>query len=500
MTVKLEQPDFQRLVEILQGLPEFANERYRRRLLTAAFTGVAHADRILADIDLEGTPRGAAVELVRFLGGFGQVSPGREALGALLQEIGNRLGEGDQQHFIRSLFSSYTLSTSAVPLPTQSRPGASVMEPDSHRSGNVQPITWLHLSDLHLGGRGKELWWQVHEEFETSLKKMGERIGPPDLVLLTGDLTFKGAADEFERFNRFLDSLLDWLPGTDPEPLIIPVPGNHDLARPQGMDALRYKVLEHYGLGNDDEDVAILRRTLWDQVPPEAVFFEPLFGNYQRWFEKRIQPQFARKGISAHRSHFPGDLCVEVNLNGHVPLGIVGLNSTWIQYKGGDFEGKLELPTQQFQAALATGGHSSPLGLFRHHPHALLLMHHPPSWLSTAARETFLETIYPPQRFSACLYGHRHKGRSEAIGIAGGQSRYYFQSPSLFGLEHYGTRRETRAMGYAWGRIDARGEVRLWPLKRVKRGGGEAVFDWDQEFSGNLAEGVVLRPAHKGPC
>jgi hypothetical protein len=135
------------------------------------------------------------------------------------------------------------------------------------------------------------------------------------------------------------------------------MPANLD----EGMDALRYKVLEHYGLGNEDEDVAILRRTLWDQEPPEATFFEPLFRNYQRWFEKRIQPQFARAGVSVHRSHFPGDLCVEVNLSGHVPLGIVGLNSTWIQYKEGDFEGKLELPTQQFQAALVAGEDNSPL-------------------------------------------------------------------------------------------------------------------------------------------
>ena len=58
----------------------------------------------------------------------------------------------------------------------------------------LEPIRWLHLSDLHLGCRGEELWWQVQDAFERSLREMIPRVVAPELILLTGDLTNKGAA------------------------------------------------------------------------------------------------------------------------------------------------------------------------------------------------------------------------------------------------------------------------------------------------------------------
>ena len=39
MTIKLSQPDFLRLTQIVQKLPEFANVRDRRRLLIGVFEG-----------------------------------------------------------------------------------------------------------------------------------------------------------------------------------------------------------------------------------------------------------------------------------------------------------------------------------------------------------------------------------------------------------------------------------------------------------------------------
>jgi hypothetical protein len=53
-----------------------------------------------------------------------------------------------------------------------------------------------------------------------------------------------------------------------------------------------------------------------------------------------------------HQSYFPGDLSVEVSLPGRVPLLVVELNSAWLQYDDRDYEGRLALPSRQFQAAL----------------------------------------------------------------------------------------------------------------------------------------------------
>ncbi|MCP4663869.1 MAG: NACHT domain-containing protein, partial [bacterium] len=130
---------------------------------------------------------------------------------------------------------------------------------------------------------------------------------------------------------------------------------------------------------------------------------------------------------------------------------------------------------------------------------SLLLMHHPPSWLSARARKDFLATIYTPERFALCLHGHLHRARSKGLAEAGGPPRYYFQAPSLFGLEHYGTSRERHAFGYAWGRISATGEVRVWPLVRVVRGDGAAAFVHDPKFYGDATSGFELRPPDRVP-
>jgi 3',5'-cyclic AMP phosphodiesterase CpdA len=97
----------------------------------------------------------------------------------------------------------------------------------------ARPIRWLHLSDLHLGCRGEDLWWQMQEEWEGSVRAMAGRLGPPDLLLLSGDLANRGTAAEYAKVDRLLDTVLGWLreaaPG-GPDPLVVAVPGNHEVA------------------------------------------------------------------------------------------------------------------------------------------------------------------------------------------------------------------------------------------------------------------------------
>src|SRR5512139_175082 len=95
MTVVLSNPDFQHLARIVQALPDFANVRDRRRLVAGALEGAERADTILARLDLDGTPMGVAVEVVRFLAQFGQVAYGKEALGVFLNYIQPFVGDED---------------------------------------------------------------------------------------------------------------------------------------------------------------------------------------------------------------------------------------------------------------------------------------------------------------------------------------------------------------------------------------------------------------------
>lgn len=114
MTVQLSQPDFRRLTRIIQNLPDFANVRDRRRLVAGALEGVPQVDVILARIDLDGTPMGISVEVVRFLSQFGQVAYGKEALSVFLNYIQPFTSDEDSE-FILELFQKYPLDTPATP-------------------------------------------------------------------------------------------------------------------------------------------------------------------------------------------------------------------------------------------------------------------------------------------------------------------------------------------------------------------------------------------------
>jgi formylglycine-generating enzyme required for sulfatase activity/predicted MPP superfamily phosphohydrolase len=363
-------------------------------------------------------------------------------------------------------------------------------------ANDERALRWLHLSDLHLGCAGRELWWQVESELQPSLRDGVRRLGPPDLVLLTGDLTNSGT--ELALVDELLATLFALLrdAGGGPEPLLVAVPGNHDLLRPVRREARSFRILDDYERGADDPGVGELIEELWVRRDPS--FAAPLFAQYQAWLEQRVVPQLERRGAQVHLSHFPGDLTVRLDLPGRFPLLLVGLNSAWRQYRAGDdFEGHLELPAAQFHAALASDASptANPLAILELQRRRLLLVHHPESWLSSRSRGDFRGAIYPPGRFDLCLHGHLHQGSSRSLAESGGEARRFFQAPSLFGLERYGTRREERLMGYTWGRLTADGELRVWPLRREVRGDGTAAFVHDSSFHGDPENGVLLRPA-----
>jgi predicted phosphohydrolase len=326
---------------------------------------------------------------------------------------------------------------------------------------------WLHLSDLHVGCKGETVWWQMLDDFHRSLDIWLPKIGgPPDLLLLTGDLAWSGKANEYGRLDRFLERLLGVLEKqAGARPLLIPVAGNHDLQRPTGAGISAFRVLDAYESSPTDEDVAALRTQLWTKHRP-GLLAKP-FTHYQRWLERTIVPQLTGKpGVTLHRSFFPGDLTVTLDLPDRFPLAVVGLNSAWSHYKGGDLTGRLLLPAEQFHAALpapAAGG--SPLDLFQRVERALLLMHHPRNWLTVASRANFDSSVYPGHRFSACLFGHMHEPDAINVAQAGGTARCYYQAPSLFGLEQYGTKEESRMFGYTFGQVARDGEVRVWPIR-----------------------------------
>jgi formylglycine-generating enzyme required for sulfatase activity/predicted MPP superfamily phosphohydrolase len=342
-------------------------------------------------------------------------------------------------------------------------------------------ITWIHLSDYHAGQRGTAARARIDEVLERSITQMATRLGLPDLLLFTGDLVFSGKPEEYEQVDALLDRIDAWLGVELP---VFAVPGNHDLARPTGADALGYFVLKHY----EDEDAKELHEELWQR---DSGFLNPLFASYEAWAQRSMVRRIHRAEHELHRStRVPGDFSAVVQKH-DFRLGLVGLNSAWVQIDGGDFFGKLQLPAEQFHAALPSA--NQPLDWFRRVDAALLLTHHPRSWLSKRALKIYEHDIHPPDRFALALFGHMHTPESLTEARDGTRPRAYFQAPSLFGLEHYGSANESRSFGYAWGRISAGGEVRVWPQTVVSRG-GSSVFVDDPTFeqANDALGGAVL--------
>jgi V8-like Glu-specific endopeptidase len=118
MTVQLVQDDFQRLVGIVAKDDSFRSVTGRARLVAGALEGSPRADDVLLSLDLDGAPRGVAVEVIRRLSSFGRITADKESLGIFLNYLLFFKGEEDEEAaFIRGLFETYALDRPIVPGP-----------------------------------------------------------------------------------------------------------------------------------------------------------------------------------------------------------------------------------------------------------------------------------------------------------------------------------------------------------------------------------------------
>jgi Calcineurin-like phosphoesterase len=327
---------------------------------------------------------------------------------------------------------------------------------------------WLHLSDLHLGMDGASwLWPRIEERFFDDLARLHDRVGPWDLVLFTGDLVQRGSQEEFDRLDEFLERLWRRI-GSSTQ--LLAVPGNHDLQRPDlsrpGVDSLQRWAKEHH-----------VPNEFWlNADTPERVLVTSIFENYQNWWGHcRYRPAALHQGMLA------GDFSYSHHKSGG-SLGIVGLNSTFLQIAPGPYEGQLGLHVSQFHACNKLGDGPRWAG---QHDLCLLLTHQPPSWLSSEAQADLRGEIATSKQFAVHLFGHMHESRYVSISEGGSEPRRIWQALSLFGLEHFdrGHSAAARAHGYCAGRLEIRDDatavLTFWPreARRMQDGTLQLVAD-----------------------
>ncbi|UUR07140.1 metallophosphoesterase family protein [Sphingomonas glaciei] len=338
---------------------------------------------------------------------------------------------------------------------------------------------WLHLSDLHVGMKEQSsLWPNVKSALLADLQSLLKRTGTIDVIIFSGDMTNRGKPDEFAILQNILTEIRDVAKLYGPSPQFLFVPGNHDLQRPR-KSAAPHLVLKRW----------------WDEPAAQEQFWEPRsdlqravtksFLHYSNWTASGS----ALHSLSTHsRGILPGDFSGSWQGPG-IKVGIVGLNSTWLQLDAGDYEKKLHVDLRQI---LAVTNHA-PEEWCAKNDINLIVTHHPPSWLHPSSLATWESEINPPGRFDVHFFGHMHVPDAQTILQSGSTGRTTVQAASAFGLESLGNG-QSRVHGFNVGeiRLDKTKKYRrIWPrvLKRHTSGRMRFVADTDFELNeGNYFE------------
>jgi tetratricopeptide (TPR) repeat protein len=327
-------------------------------------------------------------------------------------------------------------------------------------------FSWLHLTDFHYGLKGQDcLWPTLREPFLDSLASLHERCGPWDAVLFTGDFVQSGETAQFKKMQaEVLDPLWEKLRELQSgDAVLLAVPGNHDLYRrsdPQEDNPALDTLLEKDGFQR-------IKTKFWDQ--PAGGYrrvVNDAFAAYSKWWSKAPhRPGIVKAGV------LPGDFSVSLQ-SGDRRIGIVGLNTTFLQLAGGDYEGRLTWDARQIHAVCGGGVDT----WSKQHDVCLLLTHQGPDWLTPEAREQGESEIAPAGRFAAHLFGHQHETDIGYIRHGGSRNAVCLcQGCSVFGMDKFGDPPEIqRAHGYCAGRIEFSekgANLRFWPRIATKKKG-----------------------------
>lgn len=297
---------------------------------------------------------------------------------------------------------------------------------------NEPKLTWVHISDLHFGhGDAHYLFDQVGvtNALIRDAERMCKRLGPPDLLVVTGDIAFSGQSTQYDQARQWLRELHALLGG---HARILMVPGNHDIDRKQGGMGSG-KVL-HAGLRSDPRLLDELLRdpeqmkAIWPKLQAYSDFSKNFEGcaidsASPFWVQELFLPKFPRKLVAC------------------------GLNTALQCFDEKDGPANLRLGRGQLLRAVEQ---QSPEALL------LVLQHHPPEWLSDGRDLTNQLQQRPHIQFS----GHVHQQQGIAHATLVGGARLQF----VAGAGHTDSN-EAGYHAYAWGQLDGQGLAyysRVW--------------------------------------
>lgn len=333
----------------------------------------------------------------------------------------------------------------------------------------------LHLTDLHWGLPIHESRFpNIRTSFFDDLEKI-KHTGPWDLVLFSGDLVQSGEKEQFQSLNRLLDTLWQQFNRLGSTPLLLAVPGNHDLFRPDENDPISMLLTR---LAKDEDAEKIWSALLDKQDSAYRKLVGNAFSAYSEWWKSTPH----KASATCYEGVLPGDFVATLEKDG-IKLGIAGLNSTFLQLTNANFEGKLAMDVRQFHNAAKNAGEEDGESWVKKHHACLLVTHQPPSWLEASNRTAFNQLIAKSENFIAQFCGHLHKAEAESTGRGFSEDRRLIQGGSLFGFGD----KDKLVSAYTACRIEInkskpRGTIRIWPRIVKTRQDDSLSFSPDTSF------------------
>lgn len=241
----------------------------------------------------------------------------------------------------------------------------------------------LHLSDIHFRNSEFKTSQDPHYHLRNELLRDAEEqcrtLGPPDAIIVSGDIAFSAKHEEYTFATEWLETLCHNC-GCEMENVFV-VPGNHDVDR---ATADSYMVqLIHNAIKNTPNSIDEIMKQMQDPQA-QSLLYESL-NNYNEF-----ATQFFCSLYPPDRTRVSRDL----KLNDGSILRLWGLNSTVVS-SSKDKKGDLFLDSASLQITNEDGVVN------------LVVAHHPLGWLrDTQTFDDHFNSVAPLQ-----MFGHVHTNR-----------------------------------------------------------------------------------------
>ena len=225
-----------------------------------------------------------------------------------------------------------------------------------------------------------------------------------------------------------------------------------------------------------DEDIK--NEYFWEKPNIYFDFINERFQNYVQWYNNTA----IRKPEDIYWGYLPGDFYTSLTLQ-DVKLGIVGLNSSFLQLYNGDAKQKLGIYNKQINSLF----NEKYIEWIKEQDLPIMITHHSPEWFEPKSLNKFNQEIYYNGSYLEHLCGHLHEPSYTTTSVNGFPSKRLFISPSLFGLETYEDKSSSKRIhGYIAGIYNIESGTiskTIWPRISIKTKAGVLKISQNEEFN-----------------